>query len=262
MNPRRYIFIWDESAMMQDKKQRFEFKYWIGWREYNILQPRLASLLSRDPHTDSNGEYKIRSLYFDSWNRMCVHEKLSGIETRKKYRARVYGEPGIPSSKIKMEIKYRSKNRIAKRSVPLSVEQYREVFSSSPRTFPEDTEIARELQSDFARFNLQPITIVQYTREPYIYSSSNVRITFDKYLSSSGSCVDLFEPNAPSIPVHTHNKLILEVKYDNFLPTLVKTILANVVFERSAISKYVWCYGSALDERVIGGKRNYFYPNN
>ena len=76
MQTRRYTVDWEAQPMMQDKKQRFEFKYWIGWREYNILQPRLASLLSRDPHTDSNGEYKIRSLYFDSWKRMCVHECL------------------------------------------------------------------------------------------------------------------------------------------------------------------------------------------
>ena len=44
---------------MQDKKQRFEFKYWITWREYNVLQPRLAALLSKDPHTDENGEQKF-----------------------------------------------------------------------------------------------------------------------------------------------------------------------------------------------------------
>ena len=221
-------------------KKRFEYKYWIDWKTYSILRPRIRSLLSSDSNCDENGEYFIRSVYFDSPQRHCVREKEDGLENRKKYRARCYGKADV--QKLKFEIKYRDKNKIWKNSLNLSKEQY--IHFLHTKETPSNSAFSKELSYDFRRFALSPMTIVQYTREAYIYPVSNVRITFDKHLCHSSFCTDIFR-NHPQIYAHPKDRLILEVKFNDFLPPLIRSILFKQLPKRTSISKYLLCYHGA-----------------
>lgn len=222
--------------------KRFEHKYWISWAQYfslrNLLRRHLPFDKNANPQT---GEYLIRSLYFDSHDFRCVQEKNNGLEFRKKYRARCYGLD-TPAS-IKLEIKYRNKNRIWKQSQSISPQEFHG-FCASPQEY-QDSPFMKELSLDFIQYALRPVTIVQYTREAYVYPASNVRITFDKYLSHSGKAHNLLESH-PEISVHEGNRLILEVKYDNFLPLMIHKILSSQIYRSTSISKYILCYEGAF----------------
>ena len=89
---------------------------------------------------------------------------------------------------------------------------------------------------------LRPRVIVDYRREAYVSPFENVRITFDKDLKAGLWLTDIFNPHAPTMPVLEPGTMVLEVKFNRYLPVFIKTVLNNVnAAQRSAVSKYVLC---------------------
>ena len=62
---------------------REEKKFLIGMAEAIQKSHRLGQIMQEDPHNGVHG-YRIRSLYFDTVYDEDYHEKLAGIETRRK----------------------------------------------------------------------------------------------------------------------------------------------------------------------------------
>lgn len=70
---------------------------------------------------------------------------------------------------------------------------------------------------------LRPRVLVSYVREPYVYAAGNVRVTFDSNIRMSlfqrefldGALPDIIATDAPG-------DIILEVKYDAFLPEVIR----------------------------------------
>lgn len=70
---------------------------------------------------------------------------------------------------------------------------------------------------------LRPRVLVSYVREPYVYAAGNVRVTFDSNIRTSlfqrefldGALPDIIATDAPG-------DIILEVKYDAFLPEIIR----------------------------------------
>ena len=207
------------------------------------LKGCIRNVLKSDPNSDLQGKYTIRSVYFDSPQRHCVREKEDGLEDRKKYRARCYGTS--EAQKIKFEIKYRDKHQIWKQSISLTKQEYLDFITT--KDIPYKTPFTTELVHDFRSLSLTPITIVQYTREAYIYPFSNVRITFDSSLCHSSFCTDIFNDH-PKIHAHPKDRLILEVKFDRFLPPLISSLLYKQLPHRTSISKYILCYQAAYQQ--------------
>ena len=69
---------------------RHELKYFISQGQYQILSRLLGQVLWPDEHADEQNEYHIRSLYFDTISDAALHEKVSGVADRNKYRIRFY----------------------------------------------------------------------------------------------------------------------------------------------------------------------------
>jgi hypothetical protein len=86
----------------------------------------------------------------------------------------------------------------------------------------------------------EPKVIVDYFREAYVCRLNNIRITFDKNLRTGLYSKDLLG-NIPTIDVIEEPKMILEVKYNSYLPDYIRDILQISSNQRYAISKYVVC---------------------
>ena len=71
------------------EQYRHELKYLINEGDAELLKERLDLVLEKDPHT-INGEYSIRSLYFDDYYHSAYGTKLMGVSERQKYRIRLY----------------------------------------------------------------------------------------------------------------------------------------------------------------------------
>ena len=228
-------------AAVNNLPLRHELKYFINEKQYFILSGILDRILQRDPYGDEYNEYHIRSLYFDTIYNTALYEKLDGVQNRDKYRIRIYN---FSDRVIKMECKTKFGTLISKRSQSIPRLLCEQLMAGDP-TGLETTrsgllnDVFREMTVNL----LRPVVIVDYVREAYLHPAEEVRITFDKQLRTGMWSTDLFNPELPTVPPFDENVMILEVKYNQFLPVYIRDILNNYCVGacQSAISKYVWC---------------------
>lgn len=96
-------------------------------------------------------------------------------------------------------------------------------------------------------YNLRPIVNVIYDREPYteiVKTQNNLRITFDKNLRSVAypKIDELFVDD--NIKPAMLDYFILEVKFDDYLPSWVRNMSESLSLKRESASKYVICIDS------------------
>ena len=218
---------------------RHELKYYINFFEYHKLRLRLNKVLNYDNYSDSDGNYHIRSLYFDDMKSSALFEKQSGVLTRKKYRIRIYN---LKDDVIKLERKNRVGQFINKESVSISREEYSKIISNDiDFLYQSKKPLLVQFYFEIKQNILKQDVIVDYTREAYVSDISNIRITLDKDLRTGLTNTDLFNKSAPSIKALDEPWMILEVKFNNFLPHYIKNIIQLSSNQRYAISKFVIC---------------------
>ena len=218
---------------------RHELKYHITPAELTVLRGVLAPVMQLDPNGNENTEYHIRSLYFDTINDDALDEKIAGVGNRKKYRIRIYN---FSDRVIKLECKSKYGDLISKQSVSIPRELAEQLIAGDPdglqrMRHPLLHDVYREMRTRL----LRPAVIVDYVREAYIHQAEEVRITFDKQVRTGLYSVDMFNPQIPTYPVFDDPVEILEVKFDEFLPSYLQSILSGITAQRSAVSKYTWC---------------------
>ena len=218
---------------------RHELKYFITPAEMSVLRNVLTPVMQLDPNGNENNEYHIRSLYFDTINDDALEEKIAGVGNRKKYRMRIYN---FSDKVIKLECKSKYGDLISKQSVSIPRDLAEQLIAGDPEGLqrmrhPLLHDVYREMKTRL----LRPAVIVDYVREAYIHPAEDVRITFDKTLRTGLYSHDIFNPSIPTYPVFDDPVEILEVKFNEFLPTYIQAILSGVTAQRSAISKYTWC---------------------
>lgn len=218
---------------------RHELKYLITPAELTVLRGILMPVMQLDPNGNAQNEYHIRSLYFDTINDDFLEEKISGVGNRKKYRIRIYN---FSDQVIKLECKSKYGDLISKQSVSIPRDLAEQLIAGDPEGLqrmrhPLFHDVFREMRTRLMR----PAVIVDYVREAYIHPAQEVRITFDKQLRTGLYATDMFDRMLPTYPVFDDPCEILEVKYDEFLPTYLQGILSGITAQRSAVSKYTWC---------------------
>ena len=218
---------------------RHELKYHITPAELSVLRSVLTPVMQLDPNGNENNEYHIRSLYFDTINDDALEEKIAGVGNRKKYRMRIYN---FSDRVIKLECKSKYGDLISKQSVSIPRELADQLIAGDPdglqrMRHPLLHDVYREMRTRL----LRPVVIVDYVREAYIHPAQDVRITFDKMLRTGLYSSDMFNPMLPTFPVFDDPVEILEVKYNEFLPTYIQSLISGVTAQRSAVSKYTWC---------------------
>ncbi len=218
---------------------RHELKYFITPAELRVLRGVLTPVMQLDPNGNENNEYHIRSLYFDTINDDALEEKIAGVGNRKKYRIRIYN---FSDRIIKLECKSKYGDLISKQSVTIPRELADQLIAGDPEGLqrmrhPLLHDVYREMKTRL----LRPAVIVDYVREAYIHPAEEVRVTFDKQLRTGLFSSDMFNKEIPTYPVFDDPVEILEVKYDEFLPSYIQSILSGITAQRSAISKYTWC---------------------
>lgn len=227
-------------ATINGRQLRYELKYFISEGEYVDLSQRLKNIMPLDSYAAKNGGgYHLRSLYFDDIYNTAMWEKQDGVMIRKKFRIRTYNYKDYD---IKLEKKMKFDQMTGKASVELSKEACDSILRNDWRNIRLGVDpVLDEFYADMRTRLLKPVVIVDYDREAYTYNAGNVRITFDRFLHSGQFDHNLFSKHNTTVPVLPPGIMILEVKYDNFLPPHIKAILSTVKGTRSAISKYALC---------------------
>ena len=221
-----------------NKRFRHELKYLISPGEKALICERLRELLITDEHA-LNGQYKIRSLYFDDFWDSAYEEKIMGVYNRKKYRIRLYNDsPNF----ISLEKKLKRGNYIRKTSARITENQTSDILNGNYSFLLEsENNLLKEFYYQLVSCYLRPRVIVDYEREPYVMAAGDVRITFDSNVRAAVLSHDLFDPELPAINALEENKIIMEVKFTEFIPRLLKSVLPPRSSELAAVSKYIIC---------------------
>ena len=228
---------------------RHELKYYISWPEYMMIRANLAPVLELDANTKNPQGYLIRSLYFDDMYDTAMEDKLLGIQRRDKYRIRIYD---YSDKVIKFERKSKYDAYIAKTSASLTRLQTDSLLRGDYMPLLESgTALLSEIYAKRQTALLRPAVIVDYLREAYIYSAGNVRITFDKQVRAGVGSFEIFSRDVPTYPVVESDQLVLEIKYDDFLPALVRQLIKSLTGNVCAISKYVMCRNRLADIKTV-----------
>lgn len=221
---------------MAEKKFRHELKHYINMSDYMAIKNRLTQIMRLDKNANQNNEYKIRSLYFDNLNDKALMEKINGINRREKFRIRFYNDD---YSFIKLEKKSKINGLCGKDSAKITKEQCKKIIEGDIEFLKHsNTPLFVELYAKMKGDLLKPKTIVDYTREAYIYPTGNVRITFDKDIRTGVYSRNIFDANVPTISSIDNTFVVLEVKYDEFLPEIIQHIIQTNDRRVTAISKY------------------------
>lgn len=219
---------------------RHELKYQITMSDYHALRRRLSTLMGRDTHVGEDGNYMVRSIYFDNADDKALREKIYGVQKREKFRIRYYNDD---LSFITLEKKVKYNDLCMKLDTQISEGECCALISGETawmRAHP--SELVRELYGKLKYQQLRPRTLVSYIREPYVYAPGNVRVTFDSKIRTS-----LFNRNFLSGEVrdicamNSSGDVILEVKYNAFLPEIISCLLQTEGLRRQAFSKYGVC---------------------
>lgn len=216
---------------------RHEWKHVISRADMLILRTRLRAVMQPDPHA-VGGTYFIRSLYFDTPSDAALREKLDGVSRREKFRIRYYN---LDPSVIHLEKKSKLAGLGSKQSAPLTAEETQQIIDGDITWMLADHRpLVRELYAKIRTRQLQPKTLVDYTREPFIYAPGNVRVTLDYNIRTGLGSTALLDPSCPTIPAGD-SPILLEVKWDAFLPDVVRDAVQLESRQAAAFSKYAQC---------------------
>ena len=221
------------------KRFRHEYKYMIDAKQEGILQIRAMGIMQRDPHVREDGSYLVRSVYFDDFHDTCLSDNLSGSDPRSKYRIRYYNSD---AGRISLEKKSKLRNMCLKDSCMLTAEEC-EIFlhGDVPAVTEEMPMEKKRLFMEVRLLGLVPKVIVTYERVPFIYSGGNVRVTFDRKITSSGELGRFLSGDYAERPVLSCGDSVLEVKWDEVMPGHIKDVLKLEGLNWMAFSKYSMC---------------------
>lgn len=216
---------------------RHEWKHEVRFADVLALRSRLKAVMSADPNA-VNGRYEVRSLYFDNLEDQAFLDKVNGVDGREKFRIRYYNGD---ISYLVLEKKTKKNGLCVKVQERLFPREAQAAAAGDVRAPSDGTrKLLGELYYKMCCQGLRPRTIVDYTREPFLYRPGNVRVTLDYHICTGICCTDFLNPDCVMVPVRDA-PMILEVKWDDFLPSMIRDIVQIPGVHTSAFSKYAAC---------------------
>lgn len=216
---------------------RHEVKHEISSLDMYILRQRLKAVMTPDSHA-RDGQYEICSLYFDNPEDKALRQKLDGVSIREKYRIRLYNnDPSV----IHLERKFRHGGLGCKESAPLTPGQALAIVNGDSSWMAASTDqVILGFYTRIRNEGLAAKVIVSYIREPFVFGPGNVRVTLDYNIRTGLRCTDFLNPDCTTVPV-PGSPCILEVKWDHFLPDVIRDIVQLKYRHSTAFSKYAAC---------------------
>lgn len=229
----------ERGEALEKKTYRHEFKYICSEAQLACLKGRLSGIMRFDSHADQNGKYQIRSVYFDDYQDTGFYENENGTDPREKFRIRIYNcDAGL----IELENKKKICGMTSKDSCEIQKDLCEALLREEPEALDScDIPVWNKFALGWNTRMLRPKAIVDYERTVFVCPLGNVRITFDRNISSSADYGHFFDKTMKRRPVMPMGMHVLEVKYDEFLPDYIYKGIELENLQRTAFSKYYLC---------------------
>ena len=216
---------------------RHEWKHEIDPGDCAALRARLRAVCRPDPHAPE-GRYFIRSLYFDTPSDRALREKIDGVDRREKFRLRCYD---LDFSLIRLEKKSKWNGLGNKQQASLTAAQAQRIVDGELDWMAGSGDpLIQELYCKMRTLLLRPRTIVDYDREAFVFPAGNVRVTLDSNIRTGLAAAGFLDPGCVTVPAGDAGT-ILEVKWDGFLPDIIRDAVQLESRRAGAFSKYTQC---------------------
>lgn len=220
-------------------KYRTELKVRINTFDKLTIASRLSSVLQRDSHANSCGNYIVRSLYFDDIMDSALNDNLIGIRNREKFRVRLYNKS---TDIIKLEKKVKHGSLGYKETALLSLEECHDLVNGDYNFLRSRKEaVCKSLYSKVITGLFKPKTIVEYEREAYTWEPGRIRITIDSLPRTGMGSTSFLDFDETLVNTGEPGESILEIKYDSYLPSHIRNLVQLDNRDISSVSKYVLC---------------------
>lgn len=191
-------------------------------------------MAAHDPHCGSDGTYRVKSLYFDNYMDKALRKKLDGVNNREKFRIRYYGND---TSFMRLEKKSKKNGLCRKESVAITAEECWSILDGDAGFLIESgNELMCELYAKMKYQLLRPKCIAVYNRECFVYPLGNVRVTMDTDICGSYCVGSFLDPELRFLQLY--HMSVLEVKWDEFLPQVIRDAVQVKGRKTAAFSKY------------------------
>ena len=188
-------------------------------------------------YSEKNNEYKKLLEFVRGNKRNEFQSKINGVNIREKFRIRYYNHD---SSVIHLEKKSKINGLCLKESAFLTKEMAQAIVDGDYEWMINSGEpLIQELYTKIKNQGLRPKTIVDYEREPFVFSAGNVRVTLDYNIRTGIACTDFLNPDCVTVPAG--ETVILEVKWDEYLPDIIRDIVQLPSCRTGNYSKYAVC---------------------
>lgn len=199
------------------------------------LRARLGAIMRHDSHAHDDGTYRIRSLYFDTFEDTALRDKLAGVSRREKFRIRYYDDDlGF----INLEKKAKVNNLCLKTKARLDAGQVQSIIDGDVAwLLASGDPLLAELYCKMKVDGLRPKTIVDYTREAFVFPAGNVRVTIDSGIRTGIRSMEFLDADCPTVAAG-NAPIVLEVKWDEYLPSHIRDAVQLPGRRTGAFSKY------------------------
>ena len=216
---------------------RHEIKHLITQADAIAIRNNLTAIAESDPHVKDDGSYTIRSLYFDDMRNTALWEKLDGVNERRKFRIRYYNDD---LSFIMLECKQKRDNVGCKLQQRLTEDEVRKIMDGDISWMATSGKpLLVTLYVEMKSKQLKPKCVVEYKRIPFVYGPGNVRVTIDWNIRT-GPPGQFLDPAGLTLPVDG-DPMLLEVKWDEYLPNVIRRAADLKGRYQGAFSKYATC---------------------
>lgn len=236
---------------------RNEIKYYIKPSMVHPILDQCRTFVEHDEHALNRPDYRytIRSLYYDSPKLDFYWEKVDGIKVRRKLRIRSYNEYTKDSVAF-LEIKRRYGTSIVKERAKYNFDEIVEIMSDPEKiwlTYEQSANhslVLGKWVDNIVRWSLEPTILVTYEREPYVgrfNDENDVRLTLDYNVRAryTESPAEIF--NEDNMTPVVSDRVILELKFNHFMPKWMRQMVQSMNLKQLSISKY--CMG--VDEGIF-----------
>lgn len=214
---------------------RQEKKYLLSIEQTERMRRCLSRALEEDTHAEQGG-YLVRSLYFDTPDDTDFHEKSDGIGERRKIRLRIYDPK---DKKVKLELKEKTGDFQRKRSLIVSREEAQQMTEGDYTCLLlREDPFAQDMYITMQEKAYRPRCVVEYDRSAWFVRENDIRITLDANIRATESHLDLFSDKLLTYPVSERGMTTLEVKFNRFLLSYVRDLLALHGQPQVSASKY------------------------
>ncbi len=216
-------------------KYSHEVKHEISREDIPVLRARLGAFM-RCGSRVGGGAYRVRSVCFDTPFDNALRDKIDGVSLRENYLIRLYNGD---ASYISLDKKSMMNNLCALQSCAVSEKEARCIAGGDIEWLRDcDRQLCRELYTRITSQDLKPATIIDCTCESFAYPTGNVRVTLNYDIRTCDFCADFLDPAILAIPAGD-SPVMLEIKWDDFLPDIIRDAVTVTCRCPDTFSKYM-----------------------